>query len=410
MIVELKNMSGYKESVVTAKSSGFACTVDIEVDDDHSYVVNNGIISHNTSVLLDNVTNGIEPAFMTEYIRTAICKDWSCGLTVDYIENNFKQIEIGEKETFTAYEGQYNGETYYYEPNVGGRGLCKKSIVRDYGYEWVSKYFPNDIGADYIVTTNTLGVQSHIDIQSVAQRYCNQSISKTVNIPNNYPFEDFKSLYMEAWRKKLIGITTYRDGTMSSVLSRIDDNINTEDDREIIIEDLKCPDEFINGPTTVIKRERTKYYINFSYLPEDHDFKFPFAMWISTNNLKSELPYVNKAVKSLCELITFKGVSETLIDKTIEKLSHQPGHNKLSRMVSLALRHNISIPDIVGALKGIEGDHISSLLTAVRKFLSSKIKDGVKCVNDTCVSCGSTNMEFSAGCSVCKDCGFSGCN
>jgi len=360
----------------------------------------------NTSVILDNVTNGIEPVFMTEYIRTAVCKEYPAGLSDEMIYSDFKKVEIGDKDKFFAYEGQYNGETYYFEPDKGGRGLCKKSPVRDYGYNWVLENFPEDVNADYIVTTNSLSVKSHIDVQAAAQYYCNQSISKTVNLPNNYPFDDFKDLYMQAWKRGLIGITTYRDGTMSSVLSKIE----SEDVREVIPEDLKCPSELVNGPTSVIRREGEKYYINFSYLPEDSDFKFPFAMWINTNNLRSELKYVAKAVASLESMAISKGVSPSIVSKTVNKMNHQPGHNKIARMVSLCLRHNIPAPDIVGAIKCIEGDHISSLLTAVRKFLSSKISDGEKVVNDKCVSCGSDNMEYSAGCSICKDCGYSGCN
>jgi len=362
----------------------------------------------NASVILDNVTNGVEPAFMLEYIRTAVCKEWHKDLSHDYIINNFKELTIGEKETFKAYEGVVDGDVYYYEPERGGRGLCKKSIVRDYGYSWLCENFPDEVNADYIVTTNDLSVDAHIDIQKVVQRYNNQSTSKTINLPNDFKFEDFKDLYMKAWRDELIGVTTYRDGTMSAVLSKIEES--DIKDREIIKEDLQCPSEFVNGNTTVIKREHTKYYINFSYLPDDSEFKFPFAIWITTNNLKSEMEYIAKSVDKLANLAINKGVSDKIVNIALGKIKHHSAHNKLARMISLNLRHNVSIADIVGSLKDIDGDNISTLLTAIRKFLSSKIKDGEKVVGAKCPQCEGNNLEYSAGCSVCKDCGFSGCN
>ena len=50
--------------------------------------------------------------------------------------------------------------------------------------------------------------------------YIDAAISKTVNVPEDYPYEDFKDLYMEAWRQGLKGITTYRpNSVLGAVLS-----------------------------------------------------------------------------------------------------------------------------------------------------------------------------------------------
>ena len=78
-------------------------------------------------------------------------------------------------------------------------------------------------------------------------------------------------------------------------------------------------------------------------------------------------------------------------------------------MISLNLRHNVQITDIYAALRDIDGDHISTLLTAVRKFLSESMANGTKLSGVTCPACGSDNMQIDGGCPTCLDCGNSNC-
>ncbi len=50
----------------------------------------------------------------------------------------------------------------------------------------------------------------HVDVQAAAQRWIDSSISKTANVPTDFPFEDFKDIYMDAYNKGLKGCTTFR--------------------------------------------------------------------------------------------------------------------------------------------------------------------------------------------------------
>ena len=57
-------------------------------------------------------------------------------------------------------------------------------------------------------------------MQAAIQPFIDAAISKTVNVAEDYPFEDFEGLYLEAWRAGLKGITTYRpNSVLGSVLS-----------------------------------------------------------------------------------------------------------------------------------------------------------------------------------------------
>ena len=52
--------------------------------------------------------------------------------------------------------------------------------------------------------------EAHVDIQAAAQKWIDSSISKTANVPTDYPYEDFKDIYLYAYEQGLKGCTTFR--------------------------------------------------------------------------------------------------------------------------------------------------------------------------------------------------------
>ncbi len=64
-----------------------------------------------------------------------------------------------------------------------------------------------------------MSARDHMKMIAAVQPYVDAAISKTVNVPEDYPFEEFKNLYLEAWKSGLKGITTYRpNNVIGSVL------------------------------------------------------------------------------------------------------------------------------------------------------------------------------------------------
>ena len=63
---------------------------------------------------------------------------------------------------------------------------------------------------EYFVTALGIGALDHMRMLQAVQPYIDSSISKTVNVPADYPYEEFKDLYLEAWRAGLKGLATYR--------------------------------------------------------------------------------------------------------------------------------------------------------------------------------------------------------
>ncbi len=64
------------------------------------------------------------------------------------------------------------------------------------------------------VTALEMSAHDHMQMLAAVQPFVDTSISKTVNVPEDYPFDDFKDLYLEAWKAGLKGLATYRPNTV----------------------------------------------------------------------------------------------------------------------------------------------------------------------------------------------------
>ncbi len=72
---------------------------------------------------------------------------------------------------------------------------------------------------DYFVSALEMDAHGHIAMMQAVQPFVDTAISKTVNIPADYPYDDFKGLYLQAWRARLKGLATYRPNSiLGSVL------------------------------------------------------------------------------------------------------------------------------------------------------------------------------------------------
>lgn len=135
----------------------------------HSSIAPTGTISLS---LGNNVSNGIEPSFAHEYYRNVIKEG----------KKSKERVPV------------YSYELLLY------RELVDASASMD----------DADSLPDYFVTSNDITPSEHVAIQAAAQKWVDSSISKTANVPTDYPFEKFKDIYMEAYESGLKGCTTFR--------------------------------------------------------------------------------------------------------------------------------------------------------------------------------------------------------
>lgn len=109
-------------------------------------------------------------------------------------------------------------------------GTFKEYAVEDYAWRYY-KHLGGDINAqlpEYFVTALEISAQAHKDMVAAVAPYVDTSISKTVNVPEDYPYAEFEDLYMAAWKAGLKGLATYRpNAVLGSVLS-VSDNKGAE--------------------------------------------------------------------------------------------------------------------------------------------------------------------------------------
>jgi len=353
----------------------------------------------NTSIYAGVVSGGLEPVFAKKYTRTSIIAKPPQGLLVPkYWEGEvkeigmFKWIKEGDDKILKTTK-PFNGHYYKIDKS---RGLTKESVVKDYGWR-----FCTDKSA--AVTTADLKVKDHINTMKIFAKYSDSAVSKTVNLPHDYPYEDFQDLYIDAWRAGIKGITTYRDGTMASVLSVQDErSISNGVEETIIKEDVKLPDNY-TARGVVLRAEGKKWYLNVPFLS---DSDRPFALFVSTNHPEPNV-YTLNTLEVLEELARDKGIPQKWIDSNKAKCANQNNATKISRAISLVLRHGVAIKSIVGSMDKVQVT-VGTFVFNVKKYLASFVEDG-SVAEGTCPSCDSTNLIFAQGCKECVDCRTSLC-
>ncbi len=131
--------------------------------------------------------------------------------------------------------------TYTRRKRVGD-GTFKEHAVEDYAWR-LYKHLGGDTKnlPPYFVTALELSAQAHKDMVAAVAPFIDTSISKTVNVPEDYPYSEFEDLYMSAWKAGLKGLATYRPNkVLGSVLS-------VESDKKVDAERQRQPqDVFIN--------------------------------------------------------------------------------------------------------------------------------------------------------------------
>ena len=138
----------------------------------HSSIAPTGTISLS---LANNASNGIEPSFAHHYFRNVIREG----------KKSKEKVDVFSFELL-AYRQLANSRAM---PDTDEPG----------------KQLP-----DYFVSSDQVSPEEHVEIQAAAQTWIDSSISKTANVPTDYPYEDFKDIYLYAYEKGLKGCTTFR--------------------------------------------------------------------------------------------------------------------------------------------------------------------------------------------------------
>ena len=190
-IAECMRDSAYRASVALAQEKGafpkfdakgylgkgtFASRLPKDIQDDikkhgirNSHLLSIAPTGTVSLAFADNASNGIEPPFSWAYTRN-------------------KREADGSKS-------QYQVEDHSWR------------LYRELGGD------VNNLPS-YFVSALEMSAGEHLAMMETVQPYVDTAISKTVNIPADYPYEDFKNLYLQAWRGNLKGLATYRPNSI----------------------------------------------------------------------------------------------------------------------------------------------------------------------------------------------------
>jgi len=229
----------------------------------------------------DNASNGIEPAFSWFYRRNKRMPDETMKeyLVEDHAYRVFKHLSgiDGEVELlpFDPAQQRFAGTVW---SDDGGKRRAMLTPA--------------------FVSALEMSAQDHMLMNAAVQPFIDTAISKTVNVPVDYPFDAFKDLYFEAWRAGLKGIATYRPNRVLGAVLEVasatapqdfdtaDPNRRIRLDRALQppLSSLRWPGrpELANGNpcwTYVVRHPLGDFAVFIGHI--DDDKSYPFEVWIN---------------------------------------------------------------------------------------------------------------------------------
>ena len=222
------------------------------------------------SLFSGNVSSGIEPIFAFSYERKVLQPDGS------------KTTELVEDYAVKAYREWWLS------------GVDAKSGLPNQPEEWSNDLLPN-----YFVSAQTLSPEAHVRMQAAAQKWVDSSISKTVNVPEDISFEDFKAVYQLAYDLGCKGCTTYRPNDITGSILSVAETPKAEPEAQAetqadttvqqptlpLDQPTERPDELL-GTTYKLKWPGNPHaiYLTVNDIVEDGKRR-PFEVFIASKNM-----------------------------------------------------------------------------------------------------------------------------
>jgi ribonucleoside-diphosphate reductase alpha chain len=401
----------------------------------------------NTGIFLDCVSNGIEPVFLKSYDRFVSVPESKIPALVKkglklvnpkrgewYETEHFKFEKMNNEEVLV---GTFDGVRYIIDKS---RGLTEIQTVEDFGAKMVRLGICNPpLSEDAYFTTNELTVDEHINVLAIIAKYTDMNSSKTVNVPGDFTYEEFKSVYYNAWKNNIKGLTTYRANTGSAVLL---DPSGTK--RTVGIDYLKEIIKSFNiKPNSVIDKVFQKWNwgnnVSSGFEIKEKKKKIEiiqdedgYVLPLQRNDIEvgySERVYGSKGepiyifiskkgdrpIEVFTDLQPISAINENGEVSIKEYTELKAMWNLISRLISLALRSGIKPEKIYKHIKesSLSPFDLPGILSKVfDNFSKSVVKDGKVLIQEKenrCPECNSELFMESEGCKICYNCGYSPC-
>ena len=260
--------------------------------------------------MADNASNGIEPAFSWFYLRK-------------------KRMPDGSHRQYPVLDHAFRQYVYR------AHGVDAAELDQDKLQELAAELPPA------FVSAHEMTAQDHLNMVAAVQPFVDSSISKTVNVPEDYPFEDFKDLYSQAAAAKLKGLATYRPNDVTgAVLSKepakAPENAvvaldQSDADRRLQLDTVPAPvlnslrwphrPKLVNGNpswTYMVKTKEYNFAIFIGYT--DNGTKHPFEVWVNGAEQPRGLGAIAKAIS-----MDLRSNDRSFVEAKLTSLEHAKG-------------------------------------------------------------------------------------
>lgn len=253
-------------------------------------------------------------------------------------------------------------------------------------------------------TAHEISPEWHIRMQAAFQKYTDNAVSKTINLPNNATPDNVAEAYLLAYKTGCLGITVYRDGCKSEqVLTHGSEGGAKTAGGEAAAQPAKIKDrpQVLQGCTVKVKSPVGNIYV----VVNENGGRAPFEVFTKLSKSGSD---ANADAEALGRVISYclrmpSSIPETArIEQMIEQLRGIGG----SRDIGYGARRIRSMPDAVGAAlevyMGTRGDR-----TEMAENHQAESASPARGSGNLCPECGSPTIK-QEGCEKCS-CGWSGC-
>jgi len=255
-----------------------------------------------------------------------------------------------------------------------------------------------------------------VDMQGVAQKWIDHSISNTTNLPEDVTVDTVKDVYMRGWEKACKGVTIYRKNSRAGVVldekeaKKVKGPLFQENHAPKRPTELECDvyHSTIQGEKWTIfvgKLDGKPYEImgglaKFVTLPKRVRSGKIVKHNGENNSARYDFYYDYEDPEN-----------ETII-KDIGNVFENPVNAAFTRTISLSLRHGVPVQYVCEQLaKGAEKESdLFSFSKVTARVLKNYIKDGTKVSQKKCPDCGSASLSYQSGCVTCLDCGSGKCS
>ncbi len=328
------------------------------------------------SLFAGNVSSGIEPVFANSYERTILMPD-------------------------------------------GGR--CSETVT-DFAYRRYLETFGADAPLpDYFVTAQTLKPGDHLRMQGALQPYVDSAISKTINCPADISFEDFTSIYLDAYDLGLKGCTAFRPNEVTGAVLSAQSEQGGGSAQESLALAAPAPPAS-SGDVVYMKQplERHATLPGFTYKIRWPDSSH--AIYITLNDIIQD---------------GHRRPFEIFINS--KNMEHYAWTVALTRMISAVFRRGGDVSFVVEELKAVfdprggqwmDGRYVPSLLAAIGDVVERHMIDtgflaepgsrgdssgdlqrlAGQGALKYCPKCDARALVFQEGCHTCLSCGYSKCS